>query len=164
MANDERDLSPVLSFEKGDPTQNFKFDRALPPGWYMAVVKKVKVKESKKGNPMIVVLLSVEGAPEGNVALMHYVPTKPCGFRTTLFESLGYARLDDSKDAIDVREWVGLEVKVKSKLEKDLMGEDRPKVVDMKPVKGSNEPSRRHPPRAPAKEEYDDKDVEFGDE
>jgi hypothetical protein len=161
---DEELLNPVLSFEGADPNQgNFRFDRDLPPGWYTAVVKKVKVKSSKAGNPMIVLLLCVEGGPEGAVAIMHYIPVKPCGFRTTLFEALGYLRADTSKEQVDVREWVGLECQIKSKYEDDLDGKARPKIADMKPVKGPNEQSRRHPAKGGPREEYDTKDVEFGE-
>jgi len=150
-------LNPIVSFAAAGPeVSNYKLERFLTPGWYKAVIKKSKVEMSKNGNPQVVLMVGVDGGAEGGVLIFHYVPVKACSFRSTMFEGLGLSNFDKSDAKVDVREFVGLETMVKTKNEKDLYGEDRAKIADMKPVKNLNEPSRRFPfPKEP-EGEYED--------
>ena len=151
----------AVEFEgTGDQNFDHQYGRPLADGWHERVVLKpaIHVKKGTEEDPnpkrSIRVAFGIEGE-EGGVRIDNFTPTKPSGFRTTLFRALGYITHDKGGGPVPIEEWPGLACMVKIRNEEEeYEGETRmrPVVKDLKPIDATKQ-TRRFDPPPPEKEE-----------
>lgn len=151
----------TVEFEgTGDQNFDHSYGRPANEGWQEAVVLKAAIhtkkgtEDDEKPKRSIRVGFGLEG-PEGGVRIDHFSPTKPSGFRTTLFRALGYAKNDKAGGGVPIEEWPGLACMVKIRNEEEeYEGETRmrPVIKDLKAIDATKQTRKFDPPPPEAAE------------